>query len=35
MENDNQNFSSYDKYLSKFEEAAEPQARITASAEYV
>jgi hypothetical protein len=26
MENDNQNFSSYDKYLSKFEEAAEPQA---------
>ena len=26
MENDNQKFSSYDKYLSKFEKAAEPQA---------
>jgi len=26
MENDNQNFSSYDKYLSKFEEATEPRA---------
>lgn len=26
MENDSQNISSYDKYLSKFEKAAEPQA---------
>ena len=26
MENENQNFSSYEKYLNKFEEATEPQA---------
>ena len=31
MENDNQIFSSYDKYLSKFEEAAEPQTVETES----
>ncbi len=31
MENDNQNYSSYDKYLSKFEEAAEPQTVETES----